>query len=77
MMTLRDKIRIPLIFIGIILVFLSLGVAYPHIGKSHFAYRFGAGKDMNLPAAIPMETAPWLLGAGSAILVSAYVTREK
>ena len=77
MLTLRDKVRLPLIFAGIILISLSVGVAYPHIKKNGFAFRVGAGKDMNLPAVIPIEAAPWMLGAGVAILVVSYFTREK
>jgi hypothetical protein len=77
MLTLRDKLRIPLIFMGILLIASGFGIAYPGIKKSSPEFRFGAGKDMNLTAAIPQEAAPWVIGAGFAVLVTAYFTREK
>lgn len=77
MLTLRDKIRIPLILAGILLVTFGVGVAYPHIKKNGFTFRFGAGRDMNLPAVIPVEAAPWMIVAGLALLAAFYLTREK
>jgi hypothetical protein len=77
MLTLRDKIRIPLILSGILLVSFGVGVAYPHIKKNGFVFRYGAGRDMNLPAVIPIEAAPWMIVAGVAMLVAFYFTREK
>lgn len=77
MLTLRDKIRIPLLLAGILLVITGVGVALPQIKKSGLTYRYGAGKDMNLPAAIPLEAAPWLLIGGVALLAAFYFSREK
>jgi len=77
MLTLRDKIRIPLIFAGISLVACSVGVAYPHIKRNGFIFRIGAGKDLNLPAVIPVEAALWMFAAGIAMLIVSYFTREK
>jgi hypothetical protein len=77
MLTLRDKIRIPLILAGILLVSFGVGIAYPHIKKNGFTFRYGAGRDTNLPAVIPIEAAPWTIVAGVGLLAAFYFTREK
>ncbi len=77
MLTLRDKIRIPLILAGLLLISFGVGVVYPHIKKNGLIFRFGAGRDMNLPAMIPIEAAPWMIVTGIALLVAFYFTREK
>jgi len=79
MLTPRDRIRIPLIFVGIVLTVASAAVAVSEMreGHSDYIYRFGAWKDLPIAVAAPKGVAPWMIGAGITALVIAYATRDR
>ncbi len=77
MLTFRDKVRIPLTFVGVISVAIGVGVVFSGMKTSSGVYRFGAWRDMNLLSAIPKEAALWIISGGVAALTASYFTRDK
>jgi hypothetical protein len=79
MLTLRDKLRIPAMFVGIVLIALGGAVSCSELRKdgSEYVYRVGAWKDMNVAAGVHKEMDPWMMGAGLVLLAILYLTREK
>ena len=79
MMTLSEKLRITLMFTGIVLIVLGSTVACSEMKQngSGYLYRVGAWKDINVAAGVPKEMAPWIFGIGVAMLLVSRFTRDK
>lgn len=64
-MTPRERLRVTLMFTGVVFAVCGIGVACaaPKKELGDMTYRFGAWKDGGIGDAVPKEVAPWLIAA--------------
>jgi hypothetical protein len=79
MLTPRDKVRITLLFAGIVLLVTSAAVscAQPDEKKDYYVFRVGAWKDGPVAAAVPKQVVPWMLAGGAIAIIGAFASRER
>ena len=78
MMTPRERLRVALMFTGIVCAMCGIAVACgsPKKELGDMRYRVGAWKDGGVGGAVPKEVAPWLIGGGIAMLAASFFSRD-
>jgi len=79
MMTPREKIRVTLLFSGIVLIMCGVVVGCAEKDKDAdvYTFRVGAWKDGGVAAAVPKEVVPWLIAGGIAAFAGAFISRDR
>lgn len=77
-MTLREKIRVALVFAGIVLLMSGAAVGCSEENKETDTYTFkvGAWKDGGVAAGVPREVVPWLLVGGVITIMGGFAFRD-
>ena len=79
MMTPREKIRVTLMFSGIVLFLCGVvvGCAEKNEVTDDYTFRVGAWKDGGVAAGVPKDVVPWLLVSGILVFAGSFISRDR